>query len=286
VGEGTIFPSDRSTIVAVLNVTPDSFSDGGRFARASGELDVAAAVAAGLASLRDGAHVLDVGGESTRPGAAAVATAVEVARTAPVLRALAKATDAPLSIDTRKAAVAEAALEAGARVVNDVSGLRFDPELARVVARFEATLILGHMRGTPDAMQRHIHFEDLLGEVASELFESVERAREAGVPRERLVVDPGLGFGKTASQSLSLLASVAWLRERLRLPVLVGPSRKSFLGVLTGDPVEAREVATQAACAVAVFEGADALRVHDAAAAARVVAVARALRQARRASAS
>ena len=280
-GEGTIFPRDRTTIVAVLNVTPDSFSDGGRFVRRDAEIDAASAVSAGLALIRDGAHVLDVGGESTRPGAVDVPVEIEIARTAPVLSALAKTTDAPLSIDTRKAEVAEAALEAGARVVNDVSGLGFDPELARVAARYGATLILGHLRGTPGTMQRGIQFDDLLPDVAAELQTSVEAALRAGVPRERLAVDPGIGFGKTAEQNLALLAGLGWLRARLDLPVLVGPSRKSFLGALTGDPVTAREVATDAACAVAVFQGADGVRVHDAARAVRVAAVARALRQAR-----
>lgn len=281
-GEGMIFPRDRATIVAALNVTPDSFSDGGRFARDGVGLDVAAAASAGLALLRDGAHVLDVGGESTRPGAQEVAVETEIARTVPVLRALAKATDAPLSIDTRKAPVAEAALLAGARVVNDVSGLRFDPALAKLAARFGATLILGHLRGSPETMQRHVRFDDVLLEVADELASSVEVAREAGVARERLVVDPGIGFGKTTGESCALLAGVGWLRARLALPVLVGPSRKSFLGALTGDSVHHREAATQAACAIALYEGADAVRVHDAASAVRVAAVARALRRTRR----
>jgi dihydropteroate synthase len=281
VGEGTIFPRDRTTIVAVLNVTPDSFSDGGRFVHRDAEIDAAGAVSAGLALIRDGAHVLDVGGESTRPGAVDVPAEVEIARTAPVLEALAKATDAPLSIDTRKAEVAEAALEAGARIVNDVSGLGTDPELAKVAARHGATLILGHLRGTPRTMQQGIQFDDLLPDVAAELQNSVDAALRAGVPLDRLACDPGIGFGKTAEQNLALLAGIGWLRARLDLPVLVGPSRKSFLGALTGDPVEAREPATDAACAVAIFEGADAVRVHDAAHAVRVAAVARALRRAR-----
>ncbi|UCE85378.1 MAG: dihydropteroate synthase [Deltaproteobacteria bacterium] len=279
-GEGTIFPRDRTTIVAVLNVTPDSFSDGGRFVRPDARIDIAGAVATGCARVRDGAHVIDVGGESTRPGARAVPVETEIARTVPVLEALAKHTPAPLSIDTRKAAVADAALTAGARIVNDVSGLRFDPDLADVVARHGATLILGHLRGRPETMQRDIHFDAVLPEVASELAASVETARRAGVPRERLVVDPGLGFGKTLEQNLALLAGLRWLRKQLDLPVLVGPSRKSFLGALTGDPVEAREPATLAACAVAVFLGADAVRVHEAAGAVRVAAVCRALRRA------
>jgi dihydropteroate synthase len=282
VAEAFPFPRGRVTIVGVLNTTPDSFSDGGRFVRESGEPHVEAAVAAGIALVRDGAHVLDVGGESTRPGASEMDVAEELARTAPIVAALAKASPVAISIDTRKAEVARAALEAGARIVNDVSGLRFDPRLAEVVARFGATLVLGHLRGVPATMQQEPRFEDVLAEVADELSESVLRARRAGVARERLVVDPGLGFGKLLGHNLTLLASLGWLRERLALPLLVGPSRKAFLGALTGDPVAARDTATHAACAVAVFAGADAVRVHDVAGAARAVAVGRALREARR----
>ena len=284
--ESTVFPRGRVTIVAVLNVTPDSFSDAGRFVRgapAGGaeRVDVEAAARAGLHLLAEGAHVLDVGGESTRPGAAEVPADVEIARVVPVLEALAKRTDAILAIDTRKARVAEAALQAGARLVNDVSGLRFDPELAEVTARAGAGLVLGHLRGVPATMQEHVHFDDVLGEVTAELAGSVHRARAAGIAPERLAVDPGLGFGKHLRHNLALLARLGEIREALGLPVLVGPSRKSFLGQLTGDPVHARDAATVAACAVAVFAGADALRVHDAAAGARAARVARALAEAR-----
>jgi dihydropteroate synthase len=282
VAEATPFPHGRVTLVGVLNMTPDSFSDGGRLLTPGGEPDCAAAVAAGLALVADGAHVLDIGGESTRPGARTVPEDEEIARTIPVLEALAKATPATLSIDTRKARVAQAALAAGACVVNDVSGLRFDRDLARVVARSGATLVLGHLRGEPESMQQAVDFEDCLAEVEQELFASIETACRAGVPRERLLVDPGLGFGKHLSHNLELLANVGRLRARLGLRVLVGPSRKSFLGEITGDPAGERDRATLAACAVAVFAGADALRVHDVAGAARAAAVGAALRAARR----
>jgi len=282
VAEATLFPRGRVTLMGVLNVTPDSFSDGGRLLRPGGDVDADAVVACGLALVADGAHVLDVGGESTRPGAQAVPESEEIARTAPVLEALAKATPVALSIDTRKGRVAEAALAAGAHVVNDVSGLRFDPGLARVVARSGATLVLGHLRGEPETMQEDVQFEDCLEEVARELSASVDSALRAGVPRERIVVDPGIGFGKQLDHNLVLLANLWSLRARLGLPLLVGPSRKGFLGLLTGDPVAARERATVAACAIAVFAGADALRVHDVAGAVRAAAVGAALRAARR----
>jgi dihydropteroate synthase len=273
-----IFPPGRVTIVGVVNATPDSFSDGGRIVSGEARVDLAAAVDAAAALVAGGAHVVDVGGESTRPGARAVPEQVELARVVPVIEAIAKRFDAPISVDTRKARVAAAALDAGARAVNDVSGLRFDPGLAGVVALRDATLILGHLRGTPETMQQAPRFRDVVAEVAEELAASVASARAAGVPAERLAVDPGLGFGKDLRENLALLAHVGALRARLGLPVLVGPSRKSFLGRITGDPVDRRDVATFAACAVAAFLGVDAVRVHDAAGALRAVLVGRALR--------
>ncbi len=281
--EATFFPHGRVTIVGILNLTPDSFSDGGALlSRDDGAPDVEASVAAGLRLVADGADILDLGGESTRPGALPVAEEDEIARVVPVVEALAKATAAPLSIDTRKARVAEAALAAGARIVNDVSGLGADPDLADVVARSGATLVLGHLRGEPRTMQRAVHFDDCLAEVGAELAASMSRALRAGVARENLVADPGLGFGKHLPENLELLANVGKLRDTLGCPVLVGPSRKRFLGELTGDAVSERDRATLAACAVAVFAGADALRVHDVAGALRAAAVGRALRAARR----
>ncbi len=190
-----LFPPDRVTIVGVVNLTPDSFSDGGRLLRGDGAPDIAAALAAARALVEAGAHVLDVGGESTRPGASEVPAALEIARTCAVIEALAKELPAPISIDTRKAVVAEAALAAGARVVNDVSGLRHDPALARVAAAADAALVLGHLRGAPATMQREIAFADVVAEVAAELAESAAQARALGF-RGELVVDPGLGFGK------------------------------------------------------------------------------------------
>lgn len=280
-----LFPPDRVLLVAVLNATPDSFSDGGLLLRPSGEPDLAAALTAAETLLSEGADWLDVGGESTRPGARPVDPQVEIARTRPLIEALAARFQAPISIDTRKAAVAEAALQAGARIVNDVSGLRHDPELADVAARHGAGLILGHLRGDPQTMQIDPRFADVLGEVIRELGESVAIAQQAGVDFERLAVDPGLGFGKRLPHNLALLAGAGRLRAALGLPVLVGPSRKSFLGELTGAPVGARDDASAAACALAAFSGADAVRVHRVAAAREAVRVGRALRDARQAEA-
>jgi len=275
-----IFSRDRVTVVGVLNATPDSFSDGGRFV-VGDRIDLDAVVEEALRMQRAGAHVLDVGGESTRPGAVEVPADIEVARVVPILEALSKACELPLSIDTRKSAVARAALAAGAGIVNDVSGGRFDPALLAIVAEQGAWLVLGHLRGTPATMQDAPQFHDVLGEVAEELAARVARAEAAGVVPAQIVVDPGIGFGKRQQDNLALLANAGWLGERLGKPVLVGPSRKAFLGQLTGDRVDQRDVATAAACAVAVFAGADAIRVHDVGAGVRAARIGAALRGAR-----
>jgi dihydropteroate synthase len=274
-----LFARQRVTVMGVLNVTPDSFSDGGRFV-SHDRPDVDAAVAEALRMQHAGAHVLDVGGESTRPGAADVPVAIECARVVPILEALAKGCALPLSIDTRKSAVARAALAAGACIVNDVSGGCFDPALLEVAAERDAWLVLGHLRGAPATMQQEPHFDDVLAEVADELAASVARAEAAGVAPERIVVDPGIGFGKRAQDNLALLANAGWLGDQLGKPVLVGPSRKAFLGQLTGDPVDERDVATAAACAVAIFAGANAIRVHDVGAGVRAARVGASLRTA------
>lgn len=275
-----IFPRERVTVIGVLNATPDSFSDGGRFV-AGDRIDVGAVVEEALRMQGAGAHVLDVGGESTRPGAAEVPVDIEVGRVVSILEALSKACELPLSIDTRKGAVARAALAAGASIVNDVSGGRFDPALLEIVAEQGAWLVLGHLRGTPATMQDAPQFHDVLAEVARELAESVARAEAAGVVPAQIVVDPGIGFGKRQEDNLALLANAGWLGERLGKPVLVGPSRKAFLGRLTGDRVDERDVATAAACAVAIFAGANAIRVHDVGAGVRAARVGAALRGAR-----
>jgi len=279
-----IFRGAKTVIIGVLNATPDSFSDGGRFVRGTADLDLARAVDLAAELLRDGADVIDVGGESTRPGASEVPADVECERAVPLVEALAKRFAAPLSIDTRKAAVAEAALAAGAQAVNDVSGLRFDPALAGVVARGRAHLVVGHSRGTPETMQRAPHYDAVIDEVAAELRASLAVARAAGIADDRLTIDPGIGFGKRPEDNHALLVGISALRAAVGgdLPVLVGPSRKRFLAGPGGDTPGHRDAATHAACAIAVYEGADAVRVHDVAGAVRACAVARALRESAR----
>jgi dihydropteroate synthase len=262
----------RTCIFGVVNVTPDSFYDGGR------HLDTEAAVVHALRLAAAGADVLDVGGESTRPGAQPVTVEEELERILPVIGELAKRCRAPISVDTYKAAVARAALRAGASVVNDISGLRLDPEMAGTVAETGATVIVGHLRGQPQTMQQDIHFDDVVVEVADDLRAAVRLAVQAGVRADRIWIDPGVGFGKTADQSLALLRASGRLREEVGYPLLVGPSRKSFIGAVTGQPVEERLMGTCAAVAAAVVAGADAVRLHDVAQMLPAIRVADAIR--------
>jgi dihydropteroate synthase len=274
-GSRTFTFGARTYVMGVVNVTPDSFSDGGRY------FGTEAAVAHGLRLAEAGADVLDVGGESTRPGSPPVSAEEEVARIVPVLEGLRARTDVPLSVDTTKAAVARAALEAGAVLVNDISGFHFDPELPRVTAEAGAACCLMHIQGTPQTMQKDPHYEDVVDEVLAFLEEGVERAVAAGVPRERVLVDPGIGFGKTLGHNLYLLRRLDELRV-LGLPLLVGTSRKSFLGKLAGGkPANERLAATLGSvAAMAAVGNADFVRVHDVAEAKDALAVADALRAA------
>lgn len=278
----SLFLPDRVTLMGVVNVTPDSFSDGGKLVDVAGEVDCEAVIRHARALVQDGAHVLDVGGESTRPGADPVPIQVEERRVVPAIERICAELDVPVSVDTRNASVAKSALKAGARIVNDVSGLSHDPALAERVAECEAMLILGHMRGTPVDMQSAPHYDDVLQEVADALELSIQRARKAGVSDRRMGVDPGIGFGKRLADNLALMAHVEWLRERLGVPVMVGPSRKSFIEAVTGDPVGSRDEASAASCAVLAFAGVDAVRVHDVRRARRAVLMGRAMGVARR----
>lgn len=266
--------SARTLVMGVLNVTPDSFSDGGRY------LEPAAAVARGRELLAQGADLLDVGAESTRPGAAAVPAAEQLRRLEPVLRALAGEPGAVLSVDTRSAEVAAGALACGAHAVNDVSALG-DPGMAAAVAPTGAGLVLMHMRGTPATMQSDLRYDDVVAEVAAHLRSRMAAAVAAGIGEERIALDPGIGFGKSAEQSLRLLARTDDL-ARLGRPLLVGASRKSFLARLLGDaPPERRLEASLAAATVATLLGARILRVHDVAETLRALKVADAARTAR-----
>jgi dihydropteroate synthase len=259
--------------MGVLNVTPDSFSDGGHF------LDPGAAVDQALRLAEEGAELIDVGGESTRPGAPPVPAGEERRRVVPVLERLAaRGFAVPISVDTSKAEVARAAVEAGAALVNDVRGL-VDPEMARAVAGAGVPVVLMHMRGTPADMQSRASYRDVVAEVRGELAEALARAAAAGVPPERTILDPGIGFAKTAGHSLRLLSRLGDLAD-LGRPLLVGPSRKSFIGHVTGAPVGERLPGTLAAVAAAVLGGAAFLRVHDVAAARQAARVAAAIRDA------
>ncbi len=260
--------------MGILNITPDSFSDGG--ALSSPE----AALAHARALVQAGAQILDVGGESTRPGAEPVDAAVEGDRVLPVIEVLARAQlGIVVSVDTSKAAVAEAALARGAHLVNDVSALG-DPAMAKTVAAYGAGLVVMHMRGEPRTMQqREIEYADLMGEIRAVLAGAVEHAVAAGVPRERVMVDPGVGFGKTVAHNLSLTRHLGELNS-LGCPIVYGASRKRFLGAISGREVADRDRATAAACALAVMSGAHVLRVHDVAAVLDAVNVATAVRDA------
>jgi len=261
---------DRPQIMGILNVTPDSFSDGGRF------LDPDAALAQAQAMVAQGAALLDIGGESTRPGAAEVPVAEEIARTEPVIAAL-RGVGVPLSIDTRKAAVAQAALAAGAGIVNDVSALTFDAALAGVVAAAAVPLVLMHARGTPATMQDDPVYEDVLLDVYDWLEARIAVAEAAGIARARIVVDPGIGFGKTAAHNLALIRGLS-LFHGLGCPVLLGASRKRFIGTISGEERADRRVAGSLAVALAgAAQGAQLLRVHDVAETRAALALARAI---------
>lgn len=244
-------------LMGILNVTPDSFSDGGQFAARD------AAVARGLQLAEDGADIIDIGGESTRPGAVPVSLHDELSRTISVVSALAKQVRVPISIDTTKAEVARQALDAGAEIVNDISGLTFDRAMLDVCRDYDAGICLMHIQGTPQTMQLNPQYADVVNEVIEFLQQQVDRCLMAGIAAERMCVDPGIGFGKTADHNLSLLTSVSTLQRELQRPVLIGHSRKRFLSKLIGRSVEEREAATTGIAIGLAEQGCDILRVHD-----------------------
>jgi dihydropteroate synthase len=268
---GTIDMTRRTAVMGIVNVTPDSFSDGGKF------FDPSRAVAHGERMARDGADIVDIGGESTRPGARPVAADEEARRVLPVIRALRARISIPISIDTIKSEVARAALGEGADVINDISALGFDPAMAPLAAKEKVPVVLMHMQGTPRTMQQNPFYENVVEEVKEFLGRRVELALEAGVDAEKILVDPGIGFGKNIEHNLALVRGLGALAA-LGRPILVGTSRKTFIGKLLDAAPEDRLEGSLAAAVAAVLAGANMIRVHDVKEAARAVRIADALR--------
>lgn len=262
---------ERTHVMGILNVTPDSFSDGGLFWGRE------AAIERGVEMAAQGADIIDVGGESTRPGADPVTALEEIGRVVPVIKALVAEIDIPISIDTTKAEVAEAALDAGAGIVNDVSAMRFDPMMSEVVASAEAGLILMHMLGEPRTMQENPQYEDVVEEVRAALLGWAEEAEAAGIDPERIALDPGIGFGKNAYHNLRLVRLLGRFVEG-PCPVVLGPSRKSFIGFVLDLPVDERLEGTSAVVAWAVARGVHVVRVHDVEEMVRVVRMVEAIK--------
>jgi dihydropteroate synthase len=252
----TIELGERTIVMGVLNVTPDSFSDGGKF------FEPVWAIEQSLAIEKAGADILDIGGESTRPGSEGISVDEELARVRPVLKALAGQIKIPISIDTRKAAVAEAAIAAGAEIINDVTGLRADPDLAGIAAKHRVPIVLMHMRGEPLTMQKLPFARNVVADVLKGLRRSIDVARRAGVAKSQIVVDPGIGFGKTFEQNYELIARLPELRK-LGCAILIGTSRKGFLGHTLGKQPDERIWGTAATVAASILAGAHIVRVHD-----------------------
>jgi len=256
VGKTEMNFGERTYVMGVLNVTPDSFSDGGKF------LDEDAAVSRGIKMVEDGADIIDIGGESTRPGAKPVGAEEELKRVVPVVEKLAAKIDKPISVDTYKSEVARRALDAGAALVNDISALRMDDDMAPLLAERDAPVILMHMRGTPQNMQENPTYKSVMGEIISFLRERLQLARSKGIKMENILVDPGIGFGKTVQHNLEILRKLVELKS-LGCPVVVGTSRKSFIGHTLDLPVEERLEGTAATVALSAANGANIVRVHD-----------------------
>ncbi|HET7004256.1 MAG TPA: dihydropteroate synthase [Candidatus Binatia bacterium] len=268
---GRIDFARRTVVMAVLNVTPDSFYDGGR------HFDTVRAIADGLALAQAGADVIDVGGESSRPGAEPVSEAAELARVIPVIEGLRRVCGVPISIDSCKAPVARAALDAGADIVNDITALGFDPAMAALVANEKVPVVLMHMRGTPRTMQADPQYHDVVREVRDFLAERLYDAMDAGIDADSVILDPGIGFGKTIEHNIQLLRGLPVLAA-LGQPLLVGVSRKAFIGKILGLTADQRLEGSLAAAVAAVLAGANIVRVHDVAETCRAVRVADALR--------
>lgn len=247
----------RTYLMGILNVTPDSFSDGGLFNTTS------AALAQAQTMVDAGADIIDIGGQSTRPGAEQITLTEELDRVLSVLQIIRPKITIPISVDTTRAEVAQAAVEAGADIVNDISGGTYDPEMLPTVAKLDVPIMLMHIRGTPQTMQQLTDYQDLMGEIYSFLSQQIKAAITAGIQQEKIIIDPGIGFAKNYDQNLEIIRSLPTFKT-LKCPILVGASRKSFIGKILNQPEpKARVWGTAAACCAAIFNGADILRVHD-----------------------
>jgi len=248
--------SARTHVMGILNVTPDSFSDGGDF------FDLDKAVERGMEIEKEGADIIDIGGESTRPGAKKISQDEEERRIIPVIKQLSSRLSIPISIDTYKSYIAELAIKAGATVINDISGLRFDSRMSHIAAKYDVPVILMHIKGTPRNMQKDPVYMDLLREIFTYLSESIAVAVKAGIPENKIIIDPGIGFGKTLYDNFKLINNIRYFHD-LHCPVLIGVSRKSFIGKILNKPEKERIFGTAAAVAASVIKGANIVRVHD-----------------------
>lgn len=270
--EYTLKLDERTHLMGILNITPDSFSDGGEFLVPSKALKHA------LNMVQEGADIIDIGAESSRPGADAVTEQEELGRLLPVLNLLIKELPVPISVDTYKSTVAEAALDLGVQIINDISGLSFDSRLASVIAKYEATVIIMHMKGTPRNMQHNPHYNDLLPEIVSYLRAQINFALEQGVDGDKIVIDPGIGFGKTVEHNMQIIKHLDRLKV-LDKPILLGTSRKSFIGSVLDLPVEERIEGTAATVAYGIIQGANIVRVHDVAVMKKIARITDAIRR-------
>ncbi|MFZ3138888.1 MAG: dihydropteroate synthase [Thermodesulfovibrionales bacterium] len=265
--------SQKTYIMGILNVTPDSFSDGGQY------FDKSTAIKRAIQMSEDGADIIDIGGESTRPGSQPLAIEEELRRTLPVIEALTKEINTPISIDTYKSEVAKRALDAGAAMVNDISGLRFDPEMPKVVSAYKVPVVIMHIKGTPKDMQKNPVYEALIPEIMDYLRDSIRSAKESGIAEDMIIIDPGIGFGKTFEHNLEIIHNLHNF-TLLEKPVLVGLSRKAFIGKILGDvPAGERLEGTAAAIAISIINGADIIRVHDVKEMVKVAKVANAVKR-------
>jgi len=267
----TLTLGKRTLLMGVLNVTPDSFSDGGFF------YDKEKAIAHGLRMVEEGADIIDIGGESTRPGSKPLELKEELRRVLPVIESLSKEVDVPISIDTYKSTVAQRAIGAGAEIINDISGLHFDPDLAQIAAKEDAPLVLMHIRGTPETMQKDVHYDSLFSEILQYLKDSIQRAESAGLDPRQIIIDPGIGFGKTIQDNLLIIKNLFEFRI-LGKPILLGTSRKSFIGKILNTEAGDRLEGTLSSIAIGVLNGAHIIRSHDVLQAKKAIAVADAIR--------